>query len=80
MIKLNRQAEALKNTISKIEQKIESLRDKYVSIEENVWNEHREMTEKERNKRYNIIEEIEELKNEINEIEFALDYLRNYVD
>lgn len=80
MIKLNNQVKSLKSVIEKIEQKIEKLRDKYVSIEEKAWDECREMTERERNKRYNLMEEIEELENEIKEIEYALDYLMGYAE
>ena len=80
MVKLNKQVKALEKVIEKIEQKIEDLRDRFVGIEEKAWDECREMTEKERNKRYNLIEQIEELKNEINEIQYALDYLKGYTE
>jgi chromosome segregation ATPase len=80
MIKLDKQVRVLHEAIDRIEAKIEELRDKYVGIEEKCWHEGRNMTDKERNKRYNILEQIEELEEELRYIGFALDYLKDYVD
>lgn len=80
MVKLNKHVENLEETIVKIRNKVEILKDKYVGIEEKAWHEGREMTWREQEKRYKIEEQIEELEEETSQIEFALDYLRGYTD
>ena len=80
MVKLNKHVENLEETIVKIENKVEALRDKYIGIEEKAWHEGREMTWREHEKRSKIEEQIEELEEEASQIEFALDFLRGYVE
>lgn len=80
MVKLNKQVESLENVIEKIEQKIEELEEKKSAIEENAFDNDREMTRAEWNRYYKIEDEIDELQAEIDEIDNALDYLRDYAD
>lgn len=80
MIKLNKHVENLEETVAKIENRIETLKDKYIGIEEKAWHEGREMTWREHEKRNKIEEQIEELEEEASQIEFALDFLRGYVE
>lgn len=80
MIKLNKYVNGLENVIEKIEQRIDELNEKKDAIEENAFDEDREMTKAEWNKFYKLEEQIEELEGEKDEIENALDYLRDYAD
>ena len=80
MIKLNKQVESLENIVEKIERKIEMLELKKDSLEENALDEDREMTKTEWNTFYKCEEQIEELQGEKDEIENALDYLRDFTD
>lgn len=80
MIKLNKQVESLENIIEKIEQRIEVLRLRKDAIEEKAGDEDRDMTQAEWNRFYKLEEQIEELEGEKDEIENALDYLRDYTD
>ncbi len=80
MIKLNRQVEALETVLEKIEAKIEALEEKMEALEENACDMDRDMTKSEWNRWYKWEEEIDELRSEADEIENALDYLRDYVD
>lgn len=80
MIKLNKYVNGLENVIEKIERKIEELTDKMETIQENAFDEDRDMTEAEWNKFYKLEEQIDELQGEVDEIENALDYLRDYAD
>ncbi len=80
MIKLNKYVNGLENVVEKIERKIEELTDKMEAIQENAFDEDRDMTEAEWNKFYKLEEQIDELEGEKDEIENALDYLRDYAD
>ena len=80
MIKLNRQVEALEAVIEKIEAKQEELQDK---IDAYIWraiDADRELTEAEFKKMDQLQEQIEELEEEADIIQNALDYLRDYTD
>lgn len=80
MIKLNKQVEALENVIEKIERKIEMLELKKDALEECAFDEDRDMTKIEWDTFHKCEEQIEELQGEKDEIENALDYLRDYTD
>lgn len=80
MIKLNKYVDGLESVIEKIERKIEELTDKMEAIQENACDKDRDTTQAEWNKFYKLEEQIEELKGEKDEIENALDYLRDYAD
>lgn len=78
MIKLNRQIDSLESVIEKIEEKIQNLKKKRNAIEEKAAEDDREFTDSELNKFYELGDQIEELEEEINDIEAALEYLRHY--
>lgn len=79
MIKLNKQVESLEYIIEKIENKIAELGKKKEAIEEKAGNEDRDFTTAEQNRFDKLEEQIEELQEEIDGIENALIYLREYV-
>ena len=78
MIKLNRQIDSLESAIEKIEEKIQNLTKKRNAIEEKAADDDREFTGSELNKFCELGDQIEELEEEINDIEAALEYLRHY--
>ena len=80
MIKLNRPVEMLENILEKLEEKIDALQDKMDALEENACDRDRDRTEAEWNRWYKYEEQQDELRAEADEIENALDYLREYVD
>lgn len=80
MIKLNKHVTALENTQQKIEDKIESIREKIEAIEEKAFDENRFLTRAEENKILTYNDEIEELEEEYDEIQNAIDYLSDYCD
>ena len=80
MIKLNRPVDMLETILEKIEAKIESLQEKMDALEENACDNDRDMTASEWDRWYKWEEQIDELRAEADEIENALDYLREYVD
>lgn len=80
MIKLNKPVEMLEAILEKIEEKIEALEDKQNAIEENACDHDREMTEAEHNRWLRLEEQIDDLRSEADEIENALDYLRDYTE
>lgn len=78
MFKLNRQIESLENIQKRIDEKISILQDKMENIENKSLNLGRELTDSERERYYNITDEIEELEGESNAIQNALDLLSEY--
>lgn len=78
MFKLNRQIESLENIQKHIDEKISILQDKMENIENKALYQGRELTESERERYYNITDEIEELEGESNAIQNALDVLSEY--
>lgn len=78
MFKLNRQIESLENIQKRIDEKISILQDKIENIENKSLNLGRELTDSERERYYNITDEIEELEGESNAIQNALDLLSEY--
>ena len=80
MIKLNKPVEMLEAIMEKLEAKIDELKDKMDAIEENACDHDRDMTAAEQNRWYKTEEQIDELQSEYDEIENALDYLREYTD
>lgn len=78
MFKLNRQIESLENIQKRIDEKISILQDKMEIIENKALNQGRELTYSERERYYNITDEIEELEGESNAIQNALDLLSEY--
>lgn len=78
MFKLNRQIESLENIQKRIDEKISILQDKMENIEYKSLNLGRELTDSERERYYNITDEIEELEGESNAIQNALDLLSEY--
>lgn len=80
MIKLNKQVENLEDIINRIEMKIEELEEKKQAIIDNA-NEHdREITAAEEKRMDAIDEKIDELNEEADNIQNAIDYLRDYTD
>lgn len=79
-IKLNRPVDMLETILEKIEAKIEDLTEKMEAIEDHACDLDRDMTAAEQNRFYKYEEQIEELQSEADEIENALDYLREYAD
>ena len=79
MIKLNKQVESLETIVEKIENKIAELRKKKEAIEEKAGDEDRVFTTAEQDRFDKLEEQIEELQEEIDGIENALIYLREYV-
>lgn len=80
MVKLNRQANALENIIEKIDEKIEVLKEKQETIEDKAFGDGRNMTGMEQEKWDTIEEHIVELETEKEDIENALDCLKNYCE
>lgn len=80
MIKLNRPVEMLEDILERLESKIEALQEKQQAIEENAAEHDRDMTANELARYGTLEEQIDELQAERDEIENALDYLREYVD
>lgn len=80
MIKLNRPVDMLESILEKIEEKIDELSTKRNEIEENACDEERDLTQREWNKIFKYDEQIEELQIEMDEIQNALDYLKDYTD
>lgn len=80
MIKLNRHFDALESVIEKIEAKIEELEAKMEALEEAAADEDRDMTSREWERFFKYEEQIEELNGEIDDIQNALDYLRDYTE
>lgn len=78
MFKLNRQIESLENIQKRIDEKISILQDKMENIENKALYQGRELTESERERYYNITDEIEELEGESDAIQNALDVLSEY--
>ena len=80
MIKLNKPVDMLEGILEKIETKIEELQDKMNALEENACDLDREMTASEQNRWYKYEAQIDELRSEADEIENALDYLRDFTE
>jgi prefoldin subunit 5 len=80
MIKLNKPVAMLENILKTIEANIEHLQDKMDALEENACDHDRDMTAREQNKWDKYEEQMEELQAEEDEINNALDYLRDYTD
>lgn len=78
MFKLNRHIESLEHIQKRIDEKISILQDKMEIIENKALNQGRELTYSERERYYNITDEIEELEGESNAIQNALDLLSEY--
>ena len=70
--------ESLENIQKRIDEKISILQDKMEIIENKALNQGRELTYSERERYYNITDEIEELEGESNAIQNALDLLSEY--
>lgn len=80
MIKLNRQVENLEDLICKIERKIEELEEKKQAIIDNACDMERDITSVEEKRMDNIDIKIDELNEEADAIQNAIDYLRDYMD
>lgn len=80
MIKLNRHVTALENTQEKIEERIETIRTKIEAIEEKAFDEDRDLTRAEQNRIFTFLDNLDELQTEYNEIQNAIDYLKDYCD
>jgi prefoldin subunit 5 len=81
MIKLNRPVEMLEDIQMKIEDKIELLEERKQAIEDKAYErESGELTDREQERIDNIDEEIETLRSEYDEIENALQYIREYTE
>lgn len=80
MFNLNKQVDSLENIIEKIERKIEMLETKQTCIEEYACDEDRELTKREWDTIYKIMDDLDELRGERDAIYDALDYLRDYTE
>lgn len=80
MIKLNKQVEILEDIINRIEIKVEELEDKKQAIIDNADEHDREITVSEEKRMDAIDEKIDELNEEADNIQNAIDYLRDYTD
>ena len=78
MIKLNRPVELLEDALEKIEIKIEELSTKRNAVEETAADNDRDLTQSEWNKIFKYDEQIEALQIEADDIENALDYIKDY--
>ena len=80
MIKLNKQVENLEDIINKIETKIDELEEKKQAIIDNADEHDREITAAEERRIDAIDEKIDELNEEADNVQNAIDYLRDYTD
>ena len=80
MIKLNKQVNALESILDRLDEKIEELMKKQSDIEENAEYHNREITQREQDRYDKLQEKIDNLYDEKDAIDCALDYLRDYVD
>lgn len=80
MIKLNKQVENLEDIIYKIETKIEELEEKKQAIIDNADEHDRELTSAEYRRMDSIDEKIDELNEEADNVQNAIDYLKDYTD
>ena len=80
MIKLTKQVNSLESILERLEIKIDELTEKQSEIEYNAMDHDRDMTEKECDRYDALQEKIEELEAERDDIENALDYLREYTE
>ena len=80
MIKLNKQVENLEDIINKIETKIEELEEKKQAIIDNACEHDRGITTAEERRIDAIDEKIDELNEEADNVQNAIDYLRDYTD
>ena len=79
-IKLNKQVKDLEQMQERIEKQIEFIREKMDMIEENACDHDRDLTEREQNKWFKYEEDIDELNYEKDEIQNAIDYLRDFCE
>ncbi len=80
MIKLNKQVEKLEDIIETIENAIGELEEKKQAIIDNACDHDRELTSAEERHLDKIDEKIDELNEEADSIQNAIDYLRDYTD
>lgn len=80
MIKLNKEVEHLEDIINRIERKIEELEEKKQAIIDNADDHDREITTAEYRRMDAIDEKIDELNEEADNVQNAIDYLRDYTD
>lgn len=80
MFKLNKVSESMENMIEKIERKIEELEEAKTLIEDAAFYRDKELTKREWDKLYKIEEEIDSLRCEIDDIENAIECLKDYTD
>lgn len=80
MIKLNRQVAALEDIILKLEHKIEDLEEKKQAVIDNACEHDRVLTAAEERRIDGLDEKIDELNAEADDVQNAIDYLREYTD
>ena len=78
MIKLNKPIDMLEKILEQIDEKIEALTAKQEAIVDKACNADHDLTEGEMNRYDALQEKIDELEGEKDDIECALDYLRDY--
>lgn len=78
MIKLNRPISVLEEFMAKVGRKIDALEEKRDAIEDNAFEHNRDMTEREQAQYCDLDEQIAVLECELENIEMALDLLREY--
>lgn len=80
MVKLNKYVDGLEEVLERLEEKIEALEEKIEAIDEKCSDADRDYTESENNRILKYTEQIEELEAERDDIENALEYLREYTE
>ena len=80
MIKLNKPVAMLENVLQTLEARIDLLQSKMDTLEETAFERDREMTAREWALWNKYEDQMEELQSEADEINNALDYLRDYTD
>ena len=80
MVKLNRQVASLEDIIEKIETKVMELEEKKQDIIDNADLCEREISAAEYRRMEKIDDQIDELNDEADDIQNAIDYLRDYAD
>lgn len=80
MVKLNKPVAMLEDILERIEARIDDLQEKQDALEDHACDLDRDLTEAEQNRWDKYEADIDALREEADEIENALDYLRDYVE
>lgn len=80
MIKLNKQVEALERILEKIEDKQRELEEKIEAVQDAACDDDRDLTKAEENRILKLQEQIDELEDQADDVQNAIDYLSDYCD